>query len=68
VPLLVGNIGPDTFGQDHNTLLLVDELGVTPLPRASKLSLARRLVQEIATRMAARAPQNRASGQKPAAS
>jgi phosphopantothenoylcysteine decarboxylase/phosphopantothenate--cysteine ligase len=68
VPLLVGNIGPDTFGQDYNTLLLVDELGVTPMPRASKLSLARRLVQEIATRMAARAPHNRASGQKPAAS
>jgi phosphopantothenoylcysteine decarboxylase/phosphopantothenate--cysteine ligase len=53
VPLLVGNIGPDTFGQDHNALLLVDEQGSTELPRASKLSLARRLVQEIATRMAA---------------
>jgi phosphopantothenoylcysteine decarboxylase / phosphopantothenate---cysteine ligase len=27
VPLLVGNIGPDTFGQDDNALLLVDEHG-----------------------------------------
>jgi phosphopantothenoylcysteine decarboxylase/phosphopantothenate--cysteine ligase len=45
VPLLVGNIGPDTFGQDHNALLLVDEKGSTELPRASKLSLARQLVQ-----------------------
>lgn len=53
VPLLVGNIGPDTFGQDHNALLLVDGQGATQLPRASKLSLARRLVQEIAVRMAA---------------
>lgn len=53
VPLLVGNIGPDTFGQDHNALLLVDGQGATQLPRASKLSLARRLVQEIAARMAA---------------
>ncbi len=53
VPLLVGNIGPDTFGQDHNALLLVDAQGSTALPRASKLSLARRLVTEIATRMAA---------------
>jgi phosphopantothenoylcysteine decarboxylase/phosphopantothenate--cysteine ligase len=52
VPLLVGNIGPDTFGQDHNALLLIDERGRTELPRASKLSLARRLVQEIAGRMA----------------
>ena len=51
VPLLVGNIGPDTFGQDHNALLLVDEQGTTELPRASKLSLARRLVREIAVRM-----------------
>lgn len=53
VPLLVGNIGPDTFGQDDNALLLVDARGCTEMPRASKLSLARRLVQEIATRMAA---------------
>lgn len=52
VPLLVGNIGPDTFGQDHNALLLVDAQGSTALPRASKLSLARQLVAEIATRMA----------------
>ena len=50
VPLLIGNIGPDTFGQDHNTLLLVDEHGSTELPRASKLSLARRLVGEISNR------------------
>ena len=51
VPLLVGNIGPDTFGQDHNALLLVDAQGSTELPRASKLSLARHLVREIAARM-----------------
>ncbi len=59
VPLLVGNIGPDTFGQDHNALLLIDERGRTELPRASKLSLARRLVQEIAARMA---PADRKAG------
>ena len=51
LPLLVGNIGPDTFGQDHNTLLLIDGEGATQLPRASKLSLARRLIQEIAARL-----------------
>ncbi|MES2283467.1 MAG: bifunctional phosphopantothenoylcysteine decarboxylase/phosphopantothenate--cysteine ligase CoaBC [Pseudomonadota bacterium] len=53
VPLLVGNIGPDTFGKDHNALLLVDEKGTTQLPRASKLALARQLVREMALRMAA---------------
>ncbi|MFN5939263.1 MAG: bifunctional phosphopantothenoylcysteine decarboxylase/phosphopantothenate--cysteine ligase CoaBC [Polaromonas sp.] len=51
VPLLVGNIGPDTFGQDHNSLLLVDSQGTTEMPRASKLALARQLVKEIAHRI-----------------
>jgi phosphopantothenoylcysteine decarboxylase/phosphopantothenate--cysteine ligase len=51
VPLLVGNIGPDTFGQDHNALLLVDSQGTTEMPRASKLALARQLVREIANRI-----------------
>lgn len=51
VPLLVGNIGPATFGQDDNALLLVDDQGLTELPRASKLALARQLVGEIARRL-----------------
>jgi phosphopantothenoylcysteine decarboxylase/phosphopantothenate--cysteine ligase len=51
VPLLVGNIGPDTFGQDDNALLLVDAQGTTDLPKASKLQLARQLVAEIALRL-----------------
>lgn len=51
IPLLVGNIGPLTFGQDDNQLLLVDAQGVQELPRASKLVLARQLVAEMARRM-----------------
>jgi phosphopantothenoylcysteine decarboxylase/phosphopantothenate--cysteine ligase len=51
IPLLVGNIGPLTFGQDHNSLLLVDAKGVRELPHATKLVLARQLVGEIASRM-----------------
>jgi phosphopantothenoylcysteine decarboxylase/phosphopantothenate--cysteine ligase len=51
VPLLVGNIGPATFGHDDNALLLVDAHGARELPRASKLVLARQLVDEIATRL-----------------
>ena len=50
VPLLVGNIGPATFGQDDNALLLVDAQGVTEIARNDKLTLARRLVAEIAQR------------------
>jgi len=51
VPLLVGNLGPATFGQDDNALLLVDAGGAIELPRASKLHLARQLVAEIAKRL-----------------
>ena len=51
VPLLVGNIGPATFGRDDNALLLVDAQGSRELARASKLALARQLVAEIASRL-----------------
>jgi phosphopantothenoylcysteine decarboxylase/phosphopantothenate--cysteine ligase len=51
VPLLVGNIGPATFGQDDNALLLIDENGSHELPRASKAELGRQLVTEIARRL-----------------
>jgi phosphopantothenoylcysteine decarboxylase / phosphopantothenate---cysteine ligase len=54
VPLLVGNIGPATFGQDDNALLLVDAQGSKDLPRASKLTLARQLIADIAIRTRAR--------------
>ncbi|MGR4867491.1 bifunctional phosphopantothenoylcysteine decarboxylase/phosphopantothenate--cysteine ligase CoaBC [Variovorax sp. LARHSF232] len=53
IPLLVGNIGPLTFGQDHNSLLLVDAAGIRELPRAPKQVLARELVAEIAARLPA---------------
>jgi phosphopantothenoylcysteine decarboxylase/phosphopantothenate--cysteine ligase len=53
VPLLVGNIGPATFGLDENALLLVDAQGSQALAHASKLTLARQLVAEIARRLRA---------------
>ena len=51
VPLLVGNIGPATFGQDDNTLLLIDAHGSSALPRASKAQLGHALIAEIARRV-----------------
>jgi len=51
VPLLVGNIGPATFGQDDNALLLVDENGARELPHGPKQELAVQLIAEIAQRM-----------------
>jgi phosphopantothenoylcysteine decarboxylase/phosphopantothenate--cysteine ligase len=56
IPLLAGNIGPLTFGQDDNQLLLVDEHGVQELPRAPKLALARTLITEIGRRMRTATP------------
>lgn len=53
VPLVVGNLGPATFGQDDNALTLVDAAGHRELPRADKLTLARALIAEIAARLAA---------------
>ncbi len=50
IPLLVGNIGHETFGLDENELVLFDEKGHNHLPRADKQSLARELVREIAKR------------------
>jgi phosphopantothenoylcysteine decarboxylase/phosphopantothenate--cysteine ligase len=51
IPLLVANIGPDTFGRDDNELLLIDEHGSRRLPRAGKDALARALADEIAARL-----------------
>ena len=53
VPLLVANIGPATFGQDDNALLLIDAQGTLEMPRNSKLALGRMLVAEIANRLPA---------------
>jgi len=50
VPLLIGNLGPLTFGRDDNEVVLFEESGTTPLPRADKQELARTLIAEIAKR------------------
>jgi phosphopantothenoylcysteine decarboxylase/phosphopantothenate--cysteine ligase len=62
VPLLVGNIGHQTFGSDENTVVLFDERGHTVLPTAPKIVLARRIVAEIAQRM----PPRKHAGTAPA--
>lgn len=49
--LVVANHGPSTFGRDENELLLVDAQGARQLPAADKLSLARQLVAELASRL-----------------
>jgi phosphopantothenoylcysteine decarboxylase / phosphopantothenate---cysteine ligase len=60
IPLIVGNLGPATFGRDDNALLLIDADSDQSLPagggRADKLTLARVLVQDIARRIHAVKP------------
>ena len=51
IPLLVGNIGPQTFGKDENELVLFDAQGHHALARADKNTLAQQLVTEIARRL-----------------
>ncbi len=51
VPLIVGNIGPDTFGADDNALLLCDAEGFEPIARAEKSTLAKALIYRIAQRL-----------------
>ncbi|MDD4928579.1 MAG: bifunctional phosphopantothenoylcysteine decarboxylase/phosphopantothenate--cysteine ligase CoaBC [Gallionella sp.] len=50
LPLLVGNIAQHAIGSDDNELILFDDNGRHPLPRADKLTLARELIQQIAQR------------------
>lgn len=49
IPLIVGNLIGDGFGGDENTLILFDDEGAHPLPKASKIVLARQLVGRIST-------------------
>jgi phosphopantothenoylcysteine decarboxylase/phosphopantothenate--cysteine ligase len=51
IPLLVGNIGHETFGKDDNELVLFDAQGHTRLARADKNTLGRQLIAAIAARL-----------------
>jgi phosphopantothenoylcysteine decarboxylase/phosphopantothenate--cysteine ligase len=51
IPMVVGNIGPDTFGSDLNQLLIIDENGSKKIAKAEKLQLARQLIQLVAKKI-----------------
>jgi phosphopantothenoylcysteine decarboxylase/phosphopantothenate--cysteine ligase len=54
LPLLIANRAQDALGSDTNEVTLIDDAGAHPLPRMEKRALARRLVAEIAQRLARR--------------
>lgn len=49
--LVVGNLVQDGLGGDLNTVVLYDAEGRTPLPRASKDEVAKRIVARLAARL-----------------
>ncbi|MFI4922916.1 MAG: bifunctional phosphopantothenoylcysteine decarboxylase/phosphopantothenate--cysteine ligase CoaBC [Burkholderiales bacterium] len=48
IPLLAANLVQDALGKDESELVLFDDSGVHPLPRAPKITLARQLIRHIA--------------------
>jgi phosphopantothenoylcysteine decarboxylase / phosphopantothenate---cysteine ligase len=51
IPMIVGNIGPETFGSDLNQMIVVEESGTKKLAKAEKLHLARQLIQLVAKKI-----------------
>ena len=51
IPMIVGNIGPDTFGSDLNQLLVIDSAGSKKIAKAEKLQLARQLIGLVAKKI-----------------
>ncbi|ABP34955.1 bifunctional phosphopantothenoylcysteine decarboxylase/phosphopantothenate--cysteine ligase CoaBC [Polynucleobacter asymbioticus] len=51
IPMIVGNIGPETFGSDLNQLLVIDANGSKKIAKAEKLQLARQLIQLVAKKI-----------------
>ncbi|OIQ82107.1 coenzyme A biosynthesis bifunctional protein CoaBC [mine drainage metagenome] len=47
LPLLAANLIQDAFGGDDSELVLLDDKGAHPLPRAPKLVLARQLLKHV---------------------
>ncbi len=52
LPMLVGNLVSDGMGGDDNTVILYDDAGRHPLPRASKAEVAQGIVAHLARLLA----------------
>ena len=52
LPMLVGNLVSDSMGGDDNTVILYDDAGRHPLPRASKAEVAHGIVAHLARLLA----------------
>jgi phosphopantothenoylcysteine decarboxylase/phosphopantothenate--cysteine ligase len=51
IPMLLANLGPDTFGLDENQLLIVEEKGSTKTNKLNKIALSREIIQLVSTKI-----------------
>ena len=51
IPMLLANLGPDTFGLDDNQLLIVEEKGMTKTNKLNKTALSREIIQLVSTKI-----------------
>ena len=51
IPMLLGNLAPDTFGLDENQLLIVEEKGMTKTNKLNKTALSREIIQLVSTKI-----------------
>jgi phosphopantothenoylcysteine decarboxylase/phosphopantothenate--cysteine ligase len=51
IPMLLANLGPDTFGLDENQLLIVEEKGMTKTNKLNKTALSREIIQLVSTKI-----------------
>jgi phosphopantothenoylcysteine decarboxylase/phosphopantothenate--cysteine ligase len=51
LPLIAANIASETMGRDDNAITLYDAKGEYALGHGPKLELARRLIEQVATRL-----------------
>ena len=54
LPMLIGNLVQDGLGGDDNQVILYDDAGRYPLPRAAKTVVAQQIVEHLAGLLAAR--------------
>lgn len=53
LPMLVGNLASESMGGDEGTVVIYDDEGRHPLPRAPKAKVAQGIVEHLARRLAA---------------
>ena len=51
IPMLLANLGPDTFGLNDNQLLIVEEKGSTKTNKLKKIALSREIIQLVSTKI-----------------